>query len=209
MDRAVALAGLLIAGAGVLLQFALTVPASMAAGRGFIATLVFFFTFFTILTNILVVAVYASHLSGRGTGIAGWLATPRATAGTAVAIAVVGIVYATVLARLWQPQGLFWLADATLHYVTPSLFVIWWLGFGREGATGWRDMPWWLIYPLAYLFVALARGWFSGEYPYPFLDLSANGVPGVAAAATGILALFLALSVVAVVADRFLPARRR
>jgi hypothetical protein len=125
----------------------------------------------------------------------------RMRAGVAVAITLVFIVYATVLAQLWQPQGLFLLCDILLHYVTPVLFVLWWLVAGADGSTRWRDISWWMIYPVAYLAYALARAPIGGEVPYPFLDVAKNGAAGVAVSALGITGLFLVLCIVTVLAD--------
>lgn len=209
MRRAVALAGLLFGLAAILLQFRLTIPAALAAGRSLPGALVFFFTFFTILTNIFVVLVYAGALSGRRDGFPGRFARPRVAAAAAVAITVVGLVYAAVLARLWEPQGLFLAADVMLHYGAPPLFVLWWLAFGRDGSTRLSDIPKWLAYPLAYLAVAMARGAIAGEYPYPFLDPATNGAAGVATAAAAIFALFVVLGLILVAVDRLLPPPRR
>jgi hypothetical protein len=118
------------------------------------------------------------------------------------------IVYATVLAQLWRPQGLFLLCDIVLHYVTPLLFVLWWLVAGADGRTRWSDISWWVVYPVAYLAYALARAPIAGEVPYPFLDIGANGVTGVAGAALTITAVFLVLSVIAVLVDHGLARAR-
>jgi hypothetical protein len=205
MGRSVALAGFLFGLAAVLLQFSLTMPASMAAGRSLAGSLAFFFTFFTILTNILVVLVYAGAAFG---GRLAWFAQPRLATGAAVAIAVVGIVYATVLARLWNPQGLHLVANVMLHYIAPPLFLVWWASFGRDGSSRLADVPKWLIYPLVYLGVVLARGAVVHEYPYPFLDPAPNGAASVAIACTAIFALFVVIAAVLVIADRSLAPRR-
>lgn len=73
----------------------------MSAGRGFAGSLVFYFSFFTILTNIRAVLVYSALLTGKPS----WFGSPRVRAGVAVAIAVVMIVYAAILSRLWQIAG--------------------------------------------------------------------------------------------------------
>ncbi|WP_246805159.1 Pr6Pr family membrane protein [Mesorhizobium mediterraneum] len=122
-------------------------------------------------------------------------------AGVAVAITLVFIVYATLLAQLWQPQDLFLLCDSLLHYATPVLFVLWWLVAGADGSTRWRDISWWMIYPVAYLGYALVRVPISGEVPYPFLDVAKNGAASVAVSALGITGLFLVLCIIAVLAD--------
>lgn len=208
MGRFLQVAGLVIGLAGLVLQFCITIPASMDAGRGFLGSIVFYFSFFTVLTNIGAVLVHASLLSSSGYAWLPAFAGPRMRAGVAVAIAVVFIVYATVLAQLWQPQGLFLLCDVLLHYVTPVLFVLWWLVAGADGSTRWRDMSWWVLYPLAYLAYALLRAPIAGEVPYPFLDAAKNGWTSVAIWSLAITALFLVLCVIAILADHGLARAR-
>ena len=99
------------------------------------------------------------------------------------------------------PTGLFLLCDVLLHYVTPVLFVLWWLVTGADGRTRWSDISWWTLYPVAYLIYALARAPAAGEVPYPFLDVAKNGAASVAISAAAITGLFLVLCVVAVLAD--------
>ncbi|MEP6564895.1 MAG: Pr6Pr family membrane protein [Mesorhizobium sp.] len=202
MGRFLQIAGLVIGLAGLVLQFCITIPASMEAGRGFLGSIVFLFSFFTILTNIGAVLVHVSLLSSTGYAWLPGFAGPRVRAGVAVSIALVFIVYAAVLARLWQPQGLFLLCDVLLHYVTPVLFVLWWLVAGADGSTRWRDISWWMLYPIAYLVYALVRAPIAGEVPYPFLDVAKNGAASVAIAALAVTGLFLVLCIIAVVADR-------
>lgn len=202
MGRFLQIAGLVIGLAGLVLQFCISIPQSMEAGRSFLASIVFLFSFFTILTNIGAVLVHVSLLSPSGYAWLPAFAGPRMRAGVAVSIALVFIVYATVLAQLWQPQGLFLLCDVLLHYVTPVLFVLWWLVAGADGSTRWRDISWWMLYPIAYLVYALVRAPIAGEVPYPFLDVAKNGATSVAVAALAITGLFLVLCIVAVLTDR-------
>ncbi|RUZ76959.1 hypothetical protein EN943_15465 [Mesorhizobium sp. M7A.F.Ca.US.006.01.1.1] len=201
MGRFLQIAGLVIGLAGLVLQFCISIPASMEAGRSLLGSIIFVFSFFTILTNIGAVLVHTSLLSPSGYAWLPAFAGPRMRAGVAVSIALVFIVYATVLARLWQPQGLFLLCDVLLHYVTPALFVLWWLISGADGRTRWSDMSWWVLYPIAYLVYALVRAPLTGEVPYPFLDVAKNGATSVAISALAITGLFLVLCVVAVLAD--------
>jgi hypothetical protein len=209
MGRFLQIAGLIIGLAALVLQFSISIPASMTAGRGLLGSIVFYFSFFTILTNIAAVLVHASLVSPAGYAWFPTFAGPRMRAGVAVSIALVFIVYATVLARLWQPQGLFLLCDVLLHYVTPVIFVLWWLVAGADGATRWRDISWWMIYPLAYLAYALIRAPFAGEVPYPFLDAAKNGAASVALASLAITALFVGLGVLAVLTDHGIARLRK
>ncbi|CCV13349.1 Pr6Pr family membrane protein [Mesorhizobium sp. STM 4661] len=202
MGRFLQISGLVIGLAGLVLQICITVPTSMEAGRSFLGSLIFYFSFFTILTNIGAVLVHTALLSSTGYAWFPAFAGPRVRAGVAVAITLVFIIYATVLAQLWQPQGLFLVCDVLLHYVTPVLFVLWWLVAGADGTTRWRDISWWMVYPIAYLIYVLARAPVAGEVPYPFLDVAKNGAASVAISALAVTGLFLVLCVIAVLADR-------
>ncbi|BCG94949.1 Pr6Pr family membrane protein [Mesorhizobium sp. 131-2-1] len=209
MSRFLQIAGLAIGLIGLVLQACITIPASMEAGRSFLGSIVFLFSFFTILTNIGAVLVHVSLLSPSGYAWFPAFAGSRLRAGVAVAISLVFIVYATVLARLWQPQGLFLLCDVLLHYVTPALFVLWWLIAGTDGSTRWRDISWWMVYPLAYLAYVLLRAPIAGEVPYPFLNVEKNGAASVAVSALATTGLFLVLCVIAVFADHWVARLRK
>lgn len=204
MARGAAALGLALGLFGLVVQFIVSMQMSAAIGRGPLASVEFFFSFFTVLTNIAAVLVYAAALTGRPA----WFARPRVRAGVAVAIVVVGMTYATVLARLVEPTGWFFLADSTLHYVAPVYFAVWWLAFGRDGSSRFADIPWWLVYPLAYLVYAMVRGSIVQLYPYPFLDLTARSVAEVAQASVLMFALFAIVSAIAVMVDRLPPPRR-
>ncbi|GAA0442302.1 hypothetical protein Aca07nite_63070 [Actinoplanes capillaceus] len=69
-----------------------------------------------------------------------------------------------------------------LHYVLPLMVLIDWLAFRPYGATRWRDLPIWLLYPLGYSAVTVARSALFplAEYsaPYRYLDLD-RGFPAV------------------------------
>lgn len=211
--RVLQIAGLAVGLIALVLQFSITIPASMAAGRGLFGSVVFYFSFFTILTNIAAVLVHVSLLSPAGYAWLPAFASARMRAGVAVAITMVMLVYVTILAGLIQPKGLSLLCDVLLHYVTPPLFVFWWLVAGADGSTRWKDISYWLAYPFAYVVYALARQPFAGEVPYPFLDTATNGIVGVALAVVGLMVLFLVLSAIAILADhgvsRFRKASRR
>ena len=177
----------------------------MENGNSFPESVVFFFSFFTILTNIGAILVYAAYFWPKRLPM---MARPTSRAAIAVAIAIVGLVYAFVLAKIWSPQGLFWLCDVLLHYAAPVIYVLWWLVSGRSGTLSWSDAPKILIFPIAYLIYAMTRGTLTGLYPYPFLDAGTLGSGKAFANAALVAALFFALSLAAVALDRsFRPLR--
>lgn len=199
VGRPLSIAGFVIGAFALILQCALTIPARMALGHGLAEALVFYFSFFTILTNIGAVLVYGAQLFP---GKLGRFATPLARGTVAVCIAIVGLVYAAVLAKIWAPQGLFWLCDVLLHYVAPVIYVLWWIFDGRNGALRWDDAPRILLFPLCYLAYALARGELTGLYPYPFLDAGTLGTTRAAVNAACVAILFFITSLIAIGFDR-------
>jgi hypothetical protein len=202
--RFIQAAALLAGIAGLALQISISIPARLAAGHSLAGALVWFFSYFTILTNLGAVAVHGASLLHPGRSFFG---SPRVRAGMAVSISLVMLVYVTVLAPLSDPQGLALAADTLLHYVTPVLFILWWLLAGAEGGSRWPDIGRWLTYPLLYAIYALARGQVTGEVPYPFLNAAQNGWTGVAAAVFFIALAFIVLGALAVAFDRFLVRR--
>ncbi|MFD2595209.1 Pr6Pr family membrane protein [Sphingobacterium griseoflavum] len=140
-----------------------------------VESLVRFFSYFTILTNILV----ALHFTAIG-----WAKPMRAlnfvsndSAATAICtfILTVGIVYQTVLKNLWQPQGIHFIVDQLLHGIIPLFMLGYWLLIIRSGKIEPSRVYRWLCYPILYLLFALTRGYFSGFYPYPFLNIEEIG----------------------------------
>jgi hypothetical protein len=154
-------------------------------------TLIRFFSYFTIQSNILVALVLSAFACKTDSD--DWLVHPFVRSAVAVYIAVVGLTYVVVLRSLWAPQGAQWLADAMLHYLMPVGYVVFWIVAVRKDGLRWYDPLLWLIYPAFYLAIILIRGAVSGFYPYPFIDAGQLS-PGVLALnAAGMLALFVVL----------------
>ncbi len=132
---------------------------------------------------------------------------PSVQAGTAVYIAIVGIVYQLLLRQLWNPQGAQWVADVLLHSMIPVGYVLYWLLFAPRSELRWKDAVAWLVYPGVYLVYILARGAVSGLYPYPFVDVNVLGYAGVLARAGIFLLVFLGMGLLVVAVGRW--TRRR
>ena len=169
--------------------FALAVQFRATFGQnGSVAeTLWILLRFFTVLTNLLVAIVM--------TGIAFGLPrsdSPRLLGFVTLAIALVGVVYMTLLRGMLELSGGALLADTLLHKVVPILVPAYWLLWGPKGGLGRRDPVIWCVYPLGYLIYALVRGSIEGRYSYPFIDLAALGEARVALNAVLIAAAFLA-----------------
>jgi hypothetical protein len=190
--RIAAIAVFLIAGLSLRAQVdvARALPGARSAG----AVLWVMAGYFTILTN-LAVALHMAAVALR------WRIGASRAAGLVLSILMVGIVYHLLLADLWAPQGMAWWADQGLHTGAPLAMLVWWVTFAPKDV-GWRDLPMWLIWPLAYCAYALARGAATGVWPYPFLDAGVLGWPMVVLNIAGMMAGFAALGAGIVLAAR-------
>ena len=130
-------------------------------------------------------------------------------------LAITGIVYNFVLGPEIpgsSPAVILGLSNSTLeHVVTPIAAMVIWIVFDEHRRIPWRYVPIWLLYLVGYLvliFVALAMT-SSLEAPYPFLDVDALGVGGVAWRLAGYMTGFAVLSAAMIALDHALPERTR
>jgi hypothetical protein len=178
-----------------------------SSGPAMLGTVITYFSFFTILTNLLTALVFTAIAFSPENGWGQWFRTPTVQAGTAVYIALVGIIYQLLLRQLWNPQGAQWVADVLLHSVIPVGYVAYWLVFGPRTGLNWKTAVAWLTYPAVYLVYILARGAVSGLYPYPFVDVNVLGYGGVLARAGLLLLVFLGTGLLVVALARRIRAR--
>ncbi len=195
---AIALAG----GAALLLQFPLSIAASRTNGISLAGAIITYFSFFTILTNILVVVSLVCPLWIANSSAGRLFSRPEVITGIAIYIATVGSVYSLLLRQLWAPEGLQKIADVVLHDLVPVLYAVYWLIFVPKRTLRWKNILSWLAYPLAYLAFVLFRGAMSGRYPYHFIDVGALGYPRVFLNAALLLAAFLVVGVIVVAVGR-------
>ena len=157
--------------------------------------------YFTVLTNLFVLFTFARM------GIAGAMLPASWLTAVTLWIAIVGVVYHTLLAGIWEPQGLAYWADQALHTATPLLTLLFWIAFAPKSGLGWMDAVRWLGWPLIYTIYALVRGMFTGQYPYPFMDLNVLTAGQVAVNAVGLTVAFFIGGMIFVGLARLLSAR--
>lgn len=207
MRRSLAGLGLLLGLAALGLQASLTFPASIEAGRSALASIVFFFSFFTILTNSFLVSIYAAEILTGAGGLGVLRRVPVIGFGVPAITLVMGV-YHFLLAPLWAPEGWWLVADWSLHYATPILFILWWALFIADGTLDWRLLFYWLVAPLIYLVYVMLRGAATGEYPYHILEIPTLGLPPVVANIGFVIVVFVALSAVAIGVDKLIGRSR-
>jgi hypothetical protein len=194
--------GLAVGLAALVLQFSLSIPLRIGNGDSLIGALVYFFIFFTILTNIMLVLIYASELWPREA--LRWWRSPVTRGMMAAAMILVGVFYHFFLAGTWNPQGLFKVADISLHYVTPIFYLAWWVLFAWHGKLKFADLPIMLVPPAIWLILAMIRGAVVTEYPYPILEAHLLGYAQVTINIAVVLAALTVLCAIVVALDKAL-----
>src|ERR1700753_1652308 len=152
-------------------------------------TILRYFSFFTILTNILVALTYTAIVFDRMKK----LTQPVMLTATTVYIVIVGIIYNTILRFLWEPAGLALVVDESLHTVIPLSFLVFWIGFVPKSGLRWVHAFQWLVYPAAYVLYVIVLGALTAYYPYPFADAGQLGYPRALLNGLGIIAAFYVL----------------
>jgi len=150
-----------------------------------------FFSYFTIVTNLLV-TVYFTYQALRNNP------TKPENSGILSAVTVyilmVGLIYQILLRQTWNPEGMQRIVDETLHTVIPVLVLVYWFFYENKKALNYRMIPKWAVYPLLYFVYILIQGSFSGFYPYPFIDVAQLGLLKVLINAFRIVLFFAGLS---------------
>lgn len=178
--------------AALLLQLWLSLQLAHHNGKSLLHGFVIYFGYFTILTNLLVALILSFTVSSGGGLLRKVFTHPQVMACAATSILLVGLGYHFLLRNIWNPQGLQWLADFALHYITPLGFcTIWLFRMPKQFLPWWSPLAW-PLYPIIYLIYALARGAFLGSYPYPFIDVTEIGRTAALRNAAGLLIVFVA-----------------
>lgn len=148
-----------------------------------------FFAYFTIQVNMLVgISLLLSAFKKPSSTL------DSLRGAVLVYIVIVGIVFSALLAGLenatltvvpWN--------NAVLHYIMPIAVLADYF-IDRPMRLRMRRALVWLLYPMAYLGLTMARGALDGWYPYPFLDATVGGTANVLAIIFGIFGMTLVLA---------------
>jgi hypothetical protein len=162
-------------------------------GTAFLSSTLHFFSFFTILTNLLAGAALLWPVLGPRSDIGRFLDRPSVRTAIAGYIIVVGTVYYLLLSDVSDAQGWQLVLEHVLHYVTPPLFVLDWLLFVPKGNVAWGNGLACLGFPAAYAAWTLGHGAATGWYPYHFLDVPDLGYAQTLLNIAGLVLAFLVL----------------
>lgn len=194
--------GLLCGAGGLGLQFVISMQAYLANGRDVLGALGAFFSYYTILTNIVLVLIYLSTI--LPTARLDLFRHPVLRGLMAANIALVSLYVFFVLRHLSALDGLFQLADTLLHYICPLFYLLWWMSAQPHGHLRWPDLPIMLAPTFAYFVYAVARGAWVQEYPYPILNAMQLGYPRVLINAVGMTVALAVLTAIVIYLDQWL-----
>lgn len=157
-------------------------------------TTIRFFSFFTILTNLLVAIYFTLSLIKKENRVLSIINKPGTLTAVTVYITIVGLVYQILLRHVWDPKGMQRVIDELLHSAIPILVTIFWYLYEEKKSIAYKQILKWLIYPLIYLLFILIRGEFSNFYPYPFVNITNLGLKQVLINSAGLILFFSCLS---------------
>lgn len=191
----------------IALQYWLTITGNPGMGAGELT--LNFFSYFTVLVNVLAALALTAPVLFPNTAFGRWSLTEGVRSAVAMYIAVVGLTYHFLLSHVWDPQGWLFVSNGLLHYVMPIAFVLDWLVFTPKGWLRWIDPVKWLSFPLIYIVWTLIHGYAADWWPYWFVNVPELGLARAGFWFAAMLALFLVTGLVIVAIDRALRPRDR
>ncbi|MEN9407939.1 MAG: hypothetical protein RLZZ455_1155 [Candidatus Parcubacteria bacterium] len=128
-----------------------------------------YFSYFTVLSNILITFIFLSFgLQKKTTALVHMLFAPAV-----LYMTITGIVFWTIL-RNNHLQTVPWI-NIVLHGIMPIAAVTAWIVFTEKRTIPLRITILWLLFPVFFVCYTLIRGPFAHWYPYPFLNPETTG----------------------------------
>lgn len=151
-----------------------------------------FFSYFTILTNVLVFITFmasaiavAHHINKKLSVLRSAVTVYILLVGVGFSILLSGLSDMTFTAVPWD--------NAVLHYIIPLAVLVDYI-IDRPLKTDFNKALTWLAFPLVYLIYTMMRGALTNWYPYPFLNPTPYGFGLVILTVVGIIAVALLLT---------------
>ena len=190
MQKKIEISGFILCWFAVIAQFILMIQNRQA---DITETIIRFFSFFTILTNILVALFFTAKISNSFSRKISIFNQKNSLIAVTTFIVIVGFVYQVILRGSWSPKGMQRVLDELLHTIIPLLVLIYWFMYSPKERSKFSQLIIWLLYPLIYLILVLIRGKFSNYFPYPFLNFPEIGTSQTVINCIVVLLLILAV----------------
>lgn len=191
-------AGILIL-IGMVLSFTLQMMSNDI--DGYFGRVLGFFSYFTEFANILVMLWFLNNsILNRKIK---WLNKRSIKGAITLYICVAGLVFFLILNAEWKQTGIEKFQTYILHGFAPLAILFDWLILEKESNYEYKDILSWVVFPIVYLFWALAVGNVIGVYPYSFLDMNVLNLEGLVVNVFFLVIAFLMLSTAIVFIDKF------
>lgn len=161
-----------VVAASLTVDFVLTLVDPEDPALSVVERVVRFFSYFTIQSNLLVLAAAASLVRDPGHDGSHWRVVRLASL---LGITITGLVYAVVLAPLYDPRGIDAWTNAGLHYVAPVMTVLGWLVVGPRPRITGGVVARALVWPVLWITWILGQGAVTHWYPYDFMSVELHG----------------------------------
>jgi hypothetical protein len=189
---------------GLLTYAALATQLVSSVHKG--ASVANFFSFFTVLSNLLAATVFVITAVG----------VPRSSSARdllrglpVVPMATTGLVWFVALRDLDEAlQTTIPWVNSVVHIAMPVLVVLDWLVDPPGAPIPLRRALVWLAYPLVWTAYTLVRGPLAHWYPYPFLDPAQRGGAGGVAVSVLVVGVLMLVLVLAAAAAGYALSRR-
>ncbi|MBS1600579.1 MAG: Pr6Pr family membrane protein [Bacteroidetes bacterium] len=174
---------------------------SISNNKSAVEKLINYFSYFTILTNLLVAFGITISLTKPNSNLGKFFSKSGTESALTVYILGVGVIYFFLLRNLYDLNGWNLVADTVLHTIIPFLFLLYWIFFVPKGQLYWKNGFRWLLYPFVYLVYVLIRGFIDCFYPYPFANVNKLGYGKALTNGFWILIFFLVLGLILIAID--------
>ena len=112
------------------------------------------------------------------------------------------VFFAILLQGLYHPTGWAAFSNFILHYLTPIAFIVDWILTETKEKYKWNYLPYWTLYPIGYLLFSLIHGSITGDYLYPFLNVSKLGILGYLVSICFLIGVGLAIGSLYIASNR-------
>ena len=180
--------------------------ASSEASAGLAVRFARLLSYFTIQSNLLVLALSVSLVINPARDGRGWRVLH---ADALLGIIITGLVFGTVLAGQVHHHGIGTWVNAGFHYFAPAWALAGWLLFGPRPRIDRATLGWLFLWPALWIIYTFAHGAATGWYPYPFLDAHVHGYGTAFRNTAAVVVLALVLTAILRVLDQRLPAITR
>lgn len=181
---------------GLVAQFMLTGTGPADPGApdpGVVTSMIRFFSFFTVLSNLMVVVTSLPMALGKRLSYPLRVLRLNAVA----AVVITGVVHWFLLRPGSNLTGFTVVVDTVTHIIVPILAVVVWLVAGPRGMTGRFVVAGSFAFPVLYAGWIFLYGALTSWYPYHFIDVPSIGYGQALTMAAVIFVAFAVLSVVA------------